>query len=473
MISDFSIPQNQLQDSVCLPANSPAGTVDFNPDPWVQHAAQVGKNEVTQVGRRHPRKAREAAGAGGVGDGGNAVLAPLVLNAGIVSATAQLCREKPAKSDEKPELSGEKPELSQKAEDLERFSRIKRRFDLQDVSRGLLPTERVAHCLRWRYSLNSGVGIQYVRRVERAHFSNLQTCGLIWVCPLCAAKISERRRQELTAGTDFWRDLGHSVFLVTFTMRHDAADSLADLLRDMNGAYRIVRAGRFWQRFEKRFRLAGSVAAHEITYGQASGFHPHKHILFFSREKLTRLEEFEIWFILTHRWQSKLAEFGRDASDLVGVDVQCGYGDVSEYVTKWGLVEEVTKAPSKQGKSKNVAKHFSPFQLLDQVRNGSSWAGPVFQDYARSTKGKNQLTWSPGLHDLLGLGQEMSDQEVAEKQEEQAETLCTLLWPEWQLVLKARARAMLLEVAGTGQKDLVIAYLVAIGVYSAEGGLNG
>lgn len=476
MTTNFSTPQNLNQDSVCLPANSPAGTVEFNPDPWLQHAAQVAsgtKTEPTQGGRRHPRKAREAAGAGGVGDGGNAVFNPLVLNGGIASANSQISGVLTAKSDEKPEICQKTDDLSQKTDDIGRFARISRRFDLQDVSRGLLPAESVSKCLRWRFSVASGVGVQYVRRVERAHFSNLQTCGLIWVCPLCAAKISERRRQELTAGTDFWHDLGHDVFLVTFTMRHDSGDSLADLLRDMNGAYRKVKSGRVWERIAKKFRIAGSVTAHEITYGQGSGFHPHKHVLFFSQGKLTRLEQFEIWFIFTHRWQSKLADFGRDASDLVGVDVQVGYGDISEYVTKWGLVEEVTKAPSKQGKSKNAAKHFSPFQLLDLVKQGSPWAGPKFLEYAGATKGKNQLTWSPGLHALLGLGQEMTDEEVAAKEEERAETLCTLLWPEWQLVLKARARAMLLEVASTGQKDLVYAYLVAIGVYAVDGGKNG
>lgn len=422
MIPNFSIPQNHLQENSCLSAAVSLGGV-------VRISADQNTGEVTEEA---PRGEGEADRAG-----------LLVLNTGIVSAN---------------------PEKGTKTVDKGHFERISRRFELQQVSRELLPGERVCKCLRWRFNASLGVGVQYVQAVKRAHYSNLITCGLSWVCPVCAAKISERRRVELSKGTDFWNASGGSMFLATFTMRHNSGDKLADLLRDMSGAYRKMRAGRFWERFEKQFRIVGSVAAHEITYGQDSGFHPHKHVLFFVRGAITNLEKFEIWFILTHRWQAKLSGFGRDASDLVGVDIQVGYGDISEYVTKWGLVEEVTKTPSKAGCINGKAKHFSPFQLLDLVKQGSSWAGPVFQAYASATKGKNQLTWSPGLRDLFGLGEDLTDLEVAEKQEENAVLLITLLWPEWRQVLKNNARAMLLEVACMGNADLVYAYLRGLGI---------
>jgi hypothetical protein len=269
---------------------------------------------------------------------------------------------------------------------------------------------------------------------------------------------------ELSQPVEKWRLAGHSMFLATFTMRHDSADDLADLLRDMANSFRALKSGRFWKRFEDKFRVVGSVAAHEITYGQVAGFHPHKHVLFFVRGQITNLEKFELWFILTHRWQKKLADHGRDASDLIGVDIQEGYGDISEYVAKWGLVEEVTKSNSKIARSSKKSEHYTPFQLLDLVKSGSSWAGKIFQDYAVATKGKNQLTWSPGLRDLFDLGEELSDLEIVEKQEEKAVLLLTLCWPEWRQVLKAGLRAVVLEVAGTGNADLVYIFLESVGV---------
>lgn len=418
MSSNFSTSQNKTQlEPVFLPASDPTGTVQF-----CDSVAAASSNQ-----KGHLEAALAAEGA------------LLVLNAGIVSPNVINA-------------------------DIGRFERIKHRFELQEIARSLMPGERVCKCLRWRFNAAFGVGVQYVELLQRAHYSNLQTCGLSWVCPVCAAKITERRRVELTQAVDYWRAAGESMFLATFTMRHNSGDLLGELLRDMSQAYRRMRGGDFWQRFEKKFSIVGSVAAHEITYGQASGFHPHKHVLFFVRGKITNLEKFELWFILTHRWQQKLAGFGRDASDLIGVDIQEGYGDISEYVAKWGLVEEVTKSNSKIARSSKKSEHYSPFQLLDLVGQGSSWAGPVFLDYARSTKGKNQLTWSPGLRDLFELSEELTDQEIVEKQEQKAVLLLTLCWPEWRQVLKAGLRAVLLEVASTGSVDLVYIFLESVGI---------
>lgn len=414
MTTNFSIPQNRLQGNVCLDAADQAGIVRFQVDP--------------SSGELLPTA--------------SAIEGSLVLNAEFVSAIS-------------------------KTDDKGHFERIKRRFDLQEVASRLLPGERVCRCLKWRFEVTQGVGIQFSESIKRAFFSNLQTCGQAWVDPVCAAKISERQRVELAGAVEQWRLRGGSLLLVTLTMRHSAEDSLVELLRDMNLAYRATRGGRAWQRFEKQFRIVGSVTAHEITYGQESGFHPHKHLLIFSEGSITTLEQAQIWLILTARWQAKLAASGRSASDLVGVKVQEGYGNVSEYVAKWGLVEEVTKSNAKAGRINGKSLHYSPFQLLDLVRDGSPWAGPVFVDYVSCTKGLSRLRWSPGLRDLFDLGEELSDLEIAEKQDEKAVLLLTLLWPVWSQVLKSHARAMLLEVAGTGQVDLVYSYLVGLGISKA------
>jgi len=344
------------------------------------------------------------------------------------------------------------------------FERLNRRFRLQDVARKLLPSEAIQGCLRWRYNVTRAVGVQYVADKKSSHFSNLQTCGLPWVCPVCAAKISERRRVELRAGVESWKQKGGIVFLVTLTMQHKQDEKIKDLLNELNSAYRSLRSGMPWQRFEFKYGLVGSVASHEITYSQHNGFHPHKHILFFSDASLTKKDYLAIEIYLTLRWKKVLSRFGRSALNGIGVDVQQGYGAVGDYVAKWGLVEEVTKSNSKTGTINSKADHYSPFQLLDLVAEGSSWAGEVFREYAKATKYKNQLTWSPGLRLILGLGIELTDLEVAELQEKHAVTLIELLFPQWQKVLKLRARAVLLEVASTGRADLVKIYLKSVGV---------
>ena len=41
--------------------------------------------------------------------------------------------------------------------------------------------------------------LSMVRPMDRAsyHYKGLVTCGNVWVCPICSAKIQERRRQEV------------------------------------------------------------------------------------------------------------------------------------------------------------------------------------------------------------------------------------------------------------------------------------
>lgn len=423
MITDFSIPQNLKQlDSVCL---SLADSHQVISDSAFQPGARADEGE------RAPGSADE------------------IRSLGIVTKFAS-----------QPEKMG----------DSGVYERIKRRYELQDVSRKLLPGQRVCMCRRWRFTADQLVGVMYAPKVSRAHYSNLITCGTAWVCPICAAIISERQRGELAKAFDQWKNAGNSVFLVTLTMSHDAGEKLDSLLVAMNNSYRDLKSGRWWKNFVSDFRVSGSVMSHEITYGQYAGFHPHKHVLLFIQGKLSNSEKFALWFMLNNHWQSMLARYDRSCSDEKGVSVQDG-DKASDYVAKWGIVEELTKANSKFGRSTGPTKdHFSPFELLQLVETGSSWAGAVFQEYAVATKGLNRLRWSPRLRDLFELGAELTDQEIAEKQEEKAYKLLDIAFPDWKKVLKARARAVLLEVASSGQLHQVHVYLESLGIGGENNG---
>src|SRR5437773_6935288 len=69
------------------------------------------------------------------------------------------------------------------------------RWQLQREARALLPDERVAFCMR-RIQATS-VDVLYSPQNQTAHYGGLMVCGSIWVCPLCAARISEYRRVEV------------------------------------------------------------------------------------------------------------------------------------------------------------------------------------------------------------------------------------------------------------------------------------
>ena len=107
-------------------------------------------------------------------------------------------------------------------------SRIQR-FILQSIVRKLLPNTRTNNCLRVR---QKGQQIQVLQSVEHgtASYGGLQTCGSVWQCPVCAAKISERRRVEVLAAITAWKAQGGTVNMLTLTCPHQRTDKLADLL---------------------------------------------------------------------------------------------------------------------------------------------------------------------------------------------------------------------------------------------------
>jgi len=102
-----------------------------------------------------------------------------------------------------------------------------KRFALQAAARSLLPGERVAFCLRRPIPGRATVDVFQAPIIGSAHFGGLQVCGSVWMCPVCSAKITERRRVELQGGLACW--CGRSV-LVTFTLAHNRSECLPDVL---------------------------------------------------------------------------------------------------------------------------------------------------------------------------------------------------------------------------------------------------
>ena len=135
-------------------------------------------------------------------------------------------------------------------------SAIVQRFVLQSAARRLLPSEGVSGCLRRRQGGKDKVELWYLPETASAKFGGLQTCSSVWACPVCAAKISERRRIEVRSAIDAWaavsqpnysnpsKQQGGDVFLLTLTVRHMASDSLEQLLDGLKDALRRCHQGK-------------------------------------------------------------------------------------------------------------------------------------------------------------------------------------------------------------------------------------
>lgn len=291
-------------------------------------------------------------------------------------------------------------------------------------------------------------------------------CGSVWVCPVCAAKITERRRIELESA-DVEK---FSSFMVTITLQHSKRDKLKKLIDDLGEAWRMVTAGSGWQKIKKKYRLAGSVTGREITYGIDNGWHPHLHILYYSRLPLDKINADEIRDHVSDRFIASVKKVGGYASPLHAVKVTIGSDrymakvglDDDKNNNTWNLNAEITKGPAKMGMAHG--DHYVPFQLADLYMCGDLVAGQRFIEYGEAMKGRRQLTYSRGLRDLLKIGAETTDQELAEAQDQEARLFATLSPEAWRTVLQRSKRGAILEVASTGNYQQFRTYCQAIGI---------
>lgn len=353
--------------------------------------------------------------------------------------------------------------------------RVIRRFALQAAARELLPREGVARCMRSvipRPDAPIGVEVLYAPLKQAAHFGGVQMCKSVWHCPICAAKISERRREELSEAlriwSEEWTSETHRLILVTFTLQHQAGENLRVVLDALRRARRLLTSGRGAQELADTHAVVGMVRSLEITHGQ-NGWHPHMHVLmFFDRE--VRIIAFEQ--VMKERWGQCVEAVGRYASWQYGCDVRFSDRDIAEYVAKWGKepqwtpAHEVTKAVAKAGRKGGR----TPLQLLSNYLSGDQAAGRLWLQYAVNFKGERQLWWSHGLRERLGLEAEKTDEEIAVEQEEIAVVLASLSVGAWRVVVSNDARGELLDVAASGDPAQVQAFLSRLGVGQALAG---
>ncbi len=350
---------------------------------------------------------------------------------------------------------------------LDRLDPRRRRFFLQAAAREMLIHLRIAHCLRTPFA--SVIWLRRHRPTSKASYDGLQTCGLIWVCPVCAAKISERRRVQLGAAIGAWESLGGRVCLATFTVRHGRGDDLGELLKGLGVAFDRTKAGKAWQLVKDRHGIAGSIRALEVTHGQ-HGFHPHLHVLLFTRPDV---DDRRLDADLRRLWDLGIKKAGLRDVNAHGVSVGLAQMTVAEYVAKfgrdrspgtWGPKEELVRANRKRGR----AGSRTPWDLLAAYAcEHDGEAGSLFRGYAEAMKGKHQLTWSTGLRAMVLPDQEeRTDEELAAAAGEDTSVLAGLTLAQWRVVLANDSRAELLDSLEAGGLDAVRDLLESFGTHA-------
>lgn len=313
---------------------------------------------------------------------------------------------------------------------------------------------KTAKCVYSRFG--EFVKINKSTEFNKSFFTGVIQCGKVFTCPVCAAKVQERRRVEISKAFDHAYSVmeNKKVILVTLTFPHQKTDELKDLLKRQSEAFRLLRSGKAWQNKKQFLGFSGLIRSLEVTHSDKNGFHPHTHEAWIVNDSVD-VEFFRDW--LAVRWykvcvkSSLVSESYEKLDSFISHSVQItDFASNSDYMAKmdsdknWGADRELAKSNVKQAKGKGV----HPYEFLNKSINGDTKAGRLFLSYAEAMTGKAQIFWSQGLKAQVGIDN-LTDEEIAVLDEEKSEVLGQLDKLQWNTVVKESAQSLVLDLAET------------------------
>ena len=260
---------------------------------------------------------------------------------------------------------------------------------------------------------------------QKASFYGQFSCGSVWQCPVCAAKIAVRRRDQLMLAMETAKALGFNVYFITFTVRHGIGDDLKDILKKMQKSFAGITGGRWAAEIKEKIGRVGYIKVLEVTYGE-NGWHPHFHVLLFVNKQQTAKQIEDIY---APKWIDICVKNGLPVPlRQYACTIQNGT-KAAEYVVKFGMVNEIVAGHQKRGwgaVNEMVSGHQkrgrqsgrTPWELLDDSSKGDAQASYLFLQYADAFFNKHQLVWSDGLKVLLNVD-DMSDQQIVDAPDEE------------------------------------------------------
>lgn len=358
---------------------------------------------------------------------------------------------------------------------------------------------------------NVGVRLDSAGRVG---FAGLSTCGRVWLCPMCNAKIMAQRAIEIGAVL-VWAAL-NDLYVVwgSLTTHHtrdtrlrkgrwmpadsydvdpgplytrwvlDMPDRTSGyrsnldpawgLLDVQTKAWAYLASGREWKSFQAidyvetdghpegcpsdcttihrvpvdsgRDGIVGVLRAAELTVG-GNGWHPHFHPIVLVRGSRALAER--ISTAIVTRWVAGVRRTGHRADNngaqqMKVLSPEGAHDELAGYVTKATYRPDRLgfEAAWSQGKSTwnkhgkgRAAETLSHWAILADMENGDMEHVALWWHLEEATKGHRALTWSRGVRELAGLGDEPTDEDIAAREIGTVEdTVCVITASGWREV---------------------------------------
>lgn len=295
------------------------------------------------------------------------------------------------------------------------------RYRLRHVGQAVArPNSNVSKCGRVRVK---AWGVEVRRRADgSAYFAGVVRCASVWECPVCSARVTTHRAQELRFHVAAHRATGGACYLLTLTTPHDQGDALKPLRQAVSDAWRFVCSGRGWGEWKTQIGYVGSVRSAEATVGP-NGWHPHLHVLVFTKGLLSADQQQAFEGFVYERWCKAIQRRGyRKPSAEYGVRLTESHQD--DYIAKLGLADEVASGAFKTGRDGRRA----PLVVLadyDRAKHPRDLA--LWKEWCEGMRGARQLTWSKGLRERYATERELSDREVVDAEEREPAKVVTVV----------------------------------------------
>lgn len=279
--------------------------------------------------------------------------------------------------------------------------RYERRSQIQSFSR----RERIKRCGK------VAVGqVEIGLTGQVAHFRNLETCGNVWLCSVCSAKVLSARGNEISAAIQKWTDLGKPFVFQTLTMSHKSSLSFGEVREAAFKAFAKTNTGRF-ATIHKDFGQEGYLKVVEVTVGP-NGWHLHFHVLRFINEWLPADKAQDWEDKIFEKWGSSLVSMGLKAPKKEYQDFQqvVVAEDIDGYFTKsYDNPREMASSTLKSPSGGRTTWDLIPEALV----NPGSVERSLWLEFEAASSGMRQISWARGFRKSLDLGEAATDEELA------------------------------------------------------------
>lgn len=329
---------------------------------------------------------------------------------------------------------------------------------------------RVRACGKHSTEEDGAVGVKVTAGTDGgnvAGFRGVTTCGSVWSCPVCSAKVAAHRQNDLAQAVDWYTSRGQSVYMVTLTMRHHAGQRLRDTWATLSYAWNAVNSGKQWMRDKEQWGVSGFVRVTEGTHGFDNGWHIHAHVLIFFDGEIGDGAMNWIGNRMWQRWDRALRRKGYDSTPEHGLDIKKADEYVADYLNKTvykedpklqaaaeayrqagqasarKLAGEAALGVFKEGRRGNR----TPFEILHSIAAGqligadTSTDERLWHEWEQGSKGRQQMLWSQfagadglKLRDRVGLNDEKDAEEIAEDDDLKGEVVAWMPKSTWNVV---------------------------------------